>query len=144
MLDFLTTGLRDRARESKRNPHLDAMFASVHLMHMLIYKIMTQAQWDDFLTDGTFKGAPIDLADGYIHFSTAEQMKETAAKHFAGQDDLRLAWVDGDTFGDALKWEVSRGGAEFPHLYGTWSMDQVSGHADLPWDGSAHQFPQAI
>jgi uncharacterized protein (DUF952 family) len=119
------------------------MFASVHLMNMLIYKIMTQAQWDEFRADGTFAGAPIDLADGYIHFSTAEQMHETAAKHFAAQTDLFLAWVEADVFGDHLKWEVSRGGAEFPHLYATWSMDQVAGYAALPWDGETHQFPKA-
>lgn len=118
------------------------MSVPVHLMHMLIYKIMTQSQWDQFRADGTFEGAPIDQADGYIHFSTAEQMAETAAKHFAGQTDLLLLWVEGDIFGESLKWEVSRGGAKFPHLYGSWALDQISGRVDLPWDGTAHKFPE--
>ena len=68
--------------------------------------------------DRPLHGAPIDLADGFIHFSTAEQVRETAAKHFAGQTDLLLVAIDGGRLGDALKYEVSRGGALFPHLYG--------------------------
>ena len=67
---------------------------------------------------GTFAGAPVDLADGFIHFSTAEQVRETAAKHFAGARDLLLTAIEAtDTWGPALKWEPSRGGALFPHLY---------------------------
>jgi len=84
---------------------------------MLIYKILTAEQWTAFETSGTFKGAPIDLADGYIHTSTAAQAQETADKHFAGQDGLMLAALDADTFGDDLVWEVSRGGQDFPHIY---------------------------
>ena len=83
----------------------------------LIYKIVTAAQWREAQEAGVFHGAPVDLADGYIHFSTAAQAEETAAKHFAGQNDLLLVAVDAQTLGDALKWEVSRGGALFPHLY---------------------------
>ncbi|CAN5916624.1 DUF952 domain-containing protein [soil metagenome] len=82
-----------------------------------IYKIATTAQWDAAQSIGEFRGAPIDLADGYIHFSTAVQVGETLAKHFAGQRDLLLIAVNGDALGDALRWEVSRGGALFPHLY---------------------------
>lgn len=108
---------------------------------MLIYKILTADQWSEFAQNGVFTGAPIDIADGYIHFSTADQAVETAAKHFAGQDGLRLAWAEGDAFGDALKWEVSRGGAEFPHLYANWQMSDVLGHADLPLVSGVHQFP---
>ena len=69
------------------------------------------------------RGAPIDSRDGYIHFSTAEQAVETAAKHFAGTDDLLLVAVDADALGPALKWEPSRGGALFPHLYGALPLD---------------------
>ncbi len=108
---------------------------------MLIYKILTAAQWAEFAQNGVFTGAPIDVSDGYIHFSTAAQARETAAKHFAGQPDLHLAWADGDDLGDALKWEVSRGGAEFPHLYRDWQMAEVLAHADLPLVSGVHQFP---
>jgi uncharacterized protein (DUF952 family) len=82
------------------------------------FKIFTAAQWDKFEKDGAFHGAEVDLADGYIHLSTAEQLAETLAKHFAGQSNLIIAEVDLSGFGPALKWEVSRGGALFPHLYG--------------------------
>ncbi|MFT4099057.1 MAG: DUF952 domain-containing protein [Rhodoblastus sp.] len=83
----------------------------------LIYKIISQSAWRAAEAEGVFVGAPVDLADGFIHFSSAHQARETAAKHFAGQTDLLLAAFDADTFGEALKWEVSRGGALFPHLY---------------------------
>lgn len=85
---------------------------------MLIYKIMTAEQWVEFDQTGTFAGAPIDLADGYIHTSTAQQAQETADKHFAAAGGLMLVALDGDTYGNDLVWEVSRGGAKFPHIYG--------------------------
>ena len=119
------------------------MFGAVHPIAMLIYKILTGPQWSEFQSDGTFKGAPIDLADGFIHFSTATQMVQTAALHFTAQTDLHLAWCEGDDFGDALKWEVSRGGDEFPHLFATLSMDQIKGSAPLPLVDGVHQFPEA-
>lgn len=81
------------------------------------YKILTADQWTQFQADGVFLGAPIDLADGYIHMSTVAQCAETLAKHFAGQAGLIIAEIDLSGLGDALKWEVSRGGALFPHLY---------------------------
>ncbi|MEM6409227.1 MAG: DUF952 domain-containing protein [Pseudomonadota bacterium] len=111
---------------------------------MLIYKIMTRAQWADFEQNGVFEGASIDLTDEYIHFSTAAQARETAAKHFAGQADLHLVWAEADDLGEALKWEVSRGGAKFPHLYRSWQLGEVSGHAPLPLEGGAHRFPDEI
>ena len=86
-------------------------------MDRFVYKIATRSQWADATSAGQFDGAPVDLADGFIHFSTAAQVAETAAKHFAGQTDLLLVAVDGAVLGDALKWEPSRGGALFPHLY---------------------------
>jgi uncharacterized protein (DUF952 family) len=82
-----------------------------------IYKIVTRSQWREAEKEGLFRGAPVDLADGFIHFSTAQQVAETAAKHFAGKGDLLLVAVDEAALGDALKYEVSRGGALFPHLY---------------------------
>jgi uncharacterized protein (DUF952 family) len=84
---------------------------------MLIYKILTAAEWAALEATGRFDGAAIDLADGYIHASTAEQAQETAEKHFAGQTGLMLAAIEAETFGDDLRWEVSRGGAAFPHIY---------------------------
>ncbi len=107
----------------------------------LIYKIAPKSLWDAAIAQGAFTGAPVDLADGYIHFSTAEQTRETAAKHFAGQNDLVLAVIDADGLGDALKWEPSRGGALFPHLYRALRMDEVHSVHPLPLtsDGS-HDF----
>lgn len=87
-------------------------------MTQLIYKILSAAEWQEAERAHVFRGAGIDLKDGYIHFSTAEQAAETAAKHFAGQRDLVLVAVDAEKLGSALRWEVSRGGALFPHLYG--------------------------
>lgn len=82
------------------------------------YKILTAAQWALFERDGCFDGAPVDLADGYIHLSAKDQMQGTLDKHFAGQDDLVIATVDLAMLGDAVRWEVSRGDDLFPHLYG--------------------------
>ena len=86
-------------------------------MPALVYKIAPETLWREAEAAGVFTGAPIDLADGYIHFSTAEQVRETAAKHFAGQTGLLLVAIDADRLGPALKYEFSRGGALFPHLY---------------------------
>jgi uncharacterized protein (DUF952 family) len=83
------------------------------------YKILTADQWALFQSDGIFHGAPVDVADGYIHMSTIDQLDETRAKYFAGQSHLTTLEVDLTRFGDGLKWEVSRGGALFPHLYAT-------------------------
>ncbi|MEK6542181.1 MAG: DUF952 domain-containing protein [Pseudomonadota bacterium] len=91
------------------------------------FKILTANQWAQFQVDGVFHGAPIDVADGYIHMSTADQCGETLAKHFAGQTGLIIAEIDLPGFGDALKWEVSRGGALFPHLYAPLPMAAVVG-----------------
>jgi len=84
---------------------------------MMIYKIMTADQWAALDTSGRFAGAPIDLADGYIHASTDTQAQETADKHFAGVEGLVLVALNSETYGDDLLWEVSRGGAKFPHIY---------------------------
>ncbi|GGC83363.1 DUF952 domain-containing protein [Chelatococcus reniformis] len=84
----------------------------------VIYKICPAAAWREAERVRFFLGAPIDLADGFIHFSTAGQVQETAARHFHGQPDLVLVAVDARVLGDALRYEPSRGGALFPHLYG--------------------------
>ena len=110
----------------------------------MIYKILSNAEWQAALAIGRFDGSAIDLKDGYIHFSTAAQMRETAAKHFAGQTDLTLLEVGEHELGDALKWEVSRGGALFPHLYTALATNKVKRQWQLPWNGSVHQFPEDI
>ena len=91
------------------------------------WKILTAGQWAGFEASGRFAGAPVDLADGYIHLSTAAQLDETLAKHFAGQTGLVLAEIDLAMLGDAVGWEVSRGGALFPHVYGALPMAAVIG-----------------
>ncbi|MEH3046930.1 DUF952 domain-containing protein [Sphingomonas adhaesiva] len=81
------------------------------------YKVLTADQMAALERDGRFAGAPVDVADGYIHLSTAAQLTETVDKHFAGQDDLHVVAVDLAAHGEAVKWEASRGGQLFPHLY---------------------------
>lgn len=98
----------------------------------LIYKVVSADEWVAATEKGAFLGAAIDLADGYIHFSTAEQLRETVEKHFAGQPDLVLVAVDAEGLGKDLKWEPSRGGALFPHLYCPLTMDSVVMSADMP------------
>lgn len=106
----------------------------------IIYKIFRASEYDAFLATGETLGAPIDLADGYLHMSTAEQVVETAAKHFAGETGLKLLGLESGAFGDALKWEVSRGGALFPHLYRALRSEDVLFAYDLPIVNGAHQF----
>ena len=114
-------------------------------MHEHVYKIVTRAQWDEARSEGVFRGAPVDLADGYLHFSTAAQVRETAALHFAGQDDLLLVTVPVAALGAALRWEPSRGGDLFPHLYGELALAHVSAVEPLPIDASGHHaFPESL
>lgn len=98
----------------------------------LIYKICPRALWREAEAEGRFKGAPVDLADGFIHFSTASQVAETAARHFAGQDGLLLIAVEGDQLGQALQYEASRGGDLFPHLYGDLPLSAVVSVVEMP------------
>jgi uncharacterized protein (DUF952 family) len=111
-------------------------------MPALVYKIVPEALWRAAESAGRFDGAPVDRADGYIHFSTAEQVRETAARHFAGQRDLLLAAVDAAALGDALQWEPSRGGDLFPHLYAALPLQAVRSveRLLLGADGK-HDFP---
>lgn len=112
-------------------------------MARTIYKICPQALWREAERAGRFTGAPIDVADGFIHFSTAAQARETAKKHFAGQTDLLLVAVASERLGDALKYEVSRGGDLFPHLYGPLDLDAVTSVRALPLGGDGlHDFPE--
>jgi uncharacterized protein (DUF952 family) len=91
------------------------------------FKILTADQWAQFQHEGVFHGAPIDLTDGYIHLSTADQVPETLKKHFAGQSGLVIAEVALAPLGEAIRWEVSRGGALFPHLHDRLAMTSVIG-----------------
>lgn len=103
-----------------------------------IYKICPEALWREAELARVFRGAATDLQDGYIHFSTAAQAVETAAKHFAGQQNLLLVQVDTARLGDRLIWEVSRGGALFPHLYGDLHFAAVTRVDALPLGPDGH------
>ena len=108
----------------------------------IIYKISPRTAWEEAEQKGKFEGAPIDLQDGFIHFSAVDQVAETASKHFAGENDLLLVAVDATSLGDTLKWEVSRGGALFPHLYANLSMESVLWVKPMPLsDNGRHQIP---
>ncbi|WP_424964854.1 DUF952 domain-containing protein [Dinoroseobacter sp. S375] len=111
---------------------------------MVIYKIFRTPEHEAFLAAGETAGAPVDLADGFIHFSTAAQVRETAAEHFAGETDLVLLALEADALGEALKWEPSRGGALFPHLYRRMTPDDVLWTAALPMGDRGHVFPEAL
>lgn len=111
-------------------------------MDRLVYKIAPRPLWEAAEATGVFAGASIDFEDGFIHLSSGAQVKETARLYFAGQTDLLLIAVDTAAVGDALKWEASRGGDLFPHLYAPLEFSAVEFVVPLPLgpDG-AHQFP---
>jgi uncharacterized protein (DUF952 family) len=127
-----------------RTETIDPGAVARHDRAMLIFKIFRRPEWDDFRAAGTTLGAPIDLADGFIHFSTAAQVAETAAKHFAKESDLVLVAFDPDTLGPRLKWEPSRGDALFPHLYRALSLDEVVWDKSLPLGAAGHIFPEGV
>lgn len=109
----------------------------------MIYKVVARDAWQAACESKVFSGAAIDVQDGFIHFSTATQVKETVSKHFHGQDDLLLIAFRTESLGPALKWEVSRGGALFPHLYAPLATDLAVECVPLTLnaDGS-HEFPE--
>lgn len=100
----------------------------------IAYKVLTGPQLAELEANGAFAGAPVDLADGYIHLSTAAQLDETVAKHFAGQADLHVAAADLDALGAAVKWEPSRGGQLFPHIYAALPLSAVLAYGPLERD----------
>ncbi|WP_316858997.1 DUF952 domain-containing protein [uncultured Cohaesibacter sp.] len=114
-------------------------------MEKLIYKLATIEQWDDAKSTGRFKGAPIDIEDGFIHFSSAGQVEETARKHFRNVPSLLLLTVSVETLqehGKKLVWEPSRGGALFPHLYDDLPLDAILEQDELAMDDNGfHVFP---
>lgn len=101
-----------------------------------IYKILSREEWAEAQARGRFQGSAVDLADGFIHFSDAGQAAETLAKHFAGRGDLMLAAVEAEALGETLKWEPSRGGALFPHLYGPLPTALVVDVRPIPLDAA--------
>lgn len=108
----------------------------------IIFKICPEPLWREAEAAGIFEGAPIDIIDGYLHFSTAQQVRETASRHFAGQRDLLLVAIDGDRLGDALRYEPSRGGDLFPHLYAALPLSAVLWVKPLPLgEDGLHAFP---
>jgi uncharacterized protein (DUF952 family) len=111
---------------------------------MLVYKIFRRPEWDALVAQGQTQGAPVDLADGYIHLSTAPQVTETAAKHFRGESDLVLVALDAGRLGPALRWEPSRGGALFPHLYRPLRLADVLWDKSLPLGAAGHIFPEGV
>jgi len=112
-----------------------------HVIPMQIYKIFLGPEWRELDTTGQTKGAPIDLADGFIHFSTAAQAGVTASKYFAGVDGLMLVAFETEQMGEALKWEPSRGGDLFPHLYRALTRAEVLWAKPLPVVKGSHVFP---
>ena len=111
----------------------------------VIYKICPRTLWEEAEKLGIFRGAPLDTADGFIHFSTKEQVADTANKHFAGLANLVLVAVDAESLGPSLKWEKSRKGKLFPHLYGVLPVNQTLWVRELPLGfGGTHDFPPEV
>lgn len=110
----------------------------------MIYKLLRGPEWAELRAAGESAGAAVDLADGYVHFSTAAQVAETAAKHFVGVEGLMLVAVQEERLGATLKWEPSRGGALFPHLYREMRLSDVVWAQPLPLVGDMHQFPAGL
>jgi uncharacterized protein (DUF952 family) len=114
-------------------------------MQEAIYKIVAAGEWMKAEKSGLFKGSAVDTRDGFVHFSAARQVRETAERHFRGQDGLILVAADAASLGEALKWEASRGGDRFPHLYGALPMSAVLWTRPLPLGADGrHSFPDEI
>ena len=111
---------------------------------MMIYKIFRADEWAAFEAAGKTLGAPIDLDDGYVHISTGSQVTETVNKYFSNEEGLRILALDPDALGEALKWEPSRGGELFPHLYRALRMEDVVWVKPLPLGAEAHVFPEGV
>ena len=109
----------------------------------ILYKILTTGEWRAAVAKGVFEGSAVDLKDGFIHLSTAQQMRETAARHFAGQDGLVLAGFRDEEL-SKLRWEPSRGGDLFPHVYGTIDPALACSLDPLPLENGAHRFPPGV
>ena len=104
------------------------------MVQMLIYKVLRMGEWAALREDGIFRGSPDDLRDGFIHFSAADQLAGTLARHFAGEDGLMLVACDTEVLGEGLQWDVSRGGARFPHLYRSLEISEIAWTKPVPRD----------
>jgi uncharacterized protein (DUF952 family) len=114
-------------------------------MTALVFKLVDRAAWQAAEAAGAFAGSPVDARDGFIHFSTAAQVRDTAGRHFAGQAGLLIVAVRAAALGDALRWEPSRGGDLFPHLYGPLPLAAVQWIAEVPLDAAGrHVFPETV
>ncbi len=109
-----------------------------------LYKIMSRQQWENAQSYGFYEGSEVDIKDGFIHLSAAHQARGTARKHFAGQSDLVLVSVQSQSLAESLKWEVSRGGALFPHIYGVLPLAAIIAVVSLPLVNDLHQFPEGF
>ena len=107
---------------------------------MTVFKILRAAEWDALARDGATAGAPVDRADGFVHLSARDQVERTAELHFAGEEGLVLAAVDEAALGGDLRWEPSRGGALFPHLFRELRLSDVLWHRPLPLRDGRHDF----
>lgn len=110
----------------------------------VLYKIMSRQDWEAAQAQGLYEGSEADRRDGFIHLSAARQVRATARKHFSGKTDLLLVYVADEALGPGLKWEVSRGGELFPHIYGSLPLSAVSEVFPLPLVNGEHQFPEGL
>ena len=123
---------------------LDHSVASRHPARMAIYKILRASEWQALVHRGETTGSPDDVSDGFVHFSTASQLLETARKHFADDDGLLVLKVDEERLGNALRWEPSRGGKLFPHLYRPLRLADVIWSRPMTRDGGRHVLPSGV
>lgn len=110
----------------------------------VLYKIMSRQEWETAQANGHYEGSAVDRRDGFIHLSASHQVRATAQKHFSGQTDLLLVSVAEEVLGPNLKWETSRGGDLFPHIYGHLPLSAVSDAIPLPLVNGIHQFPEEL
>ena len=109
-----------------------------------LYKIMSKQEWAAAQVRGIYEGSDVDMKDGFIHLSAAHQVRTTVQRHFEGKADLLLISVREESLGQSLKWEASRGGDPFPHIYGALKLDTISEVIPLPLVNGAHQFPEGL
>lgn len=110
----------------------------------VLYKIMPKQDWETAQANGLYEGSEVDRRDGFIHLSASHQIRATARKHFPGKTDLLLVFVREEALGQNLKWEISRGGGLFPHIYGPLPLSAVTEVVPLPLVNGTHQFPEGL
>jgi uncharacterized protein (DUF952 family) len=110
----------------------------------VLYKIMSKQEWETAQAQGIYEGSEVDRKDGFIHLSAAHQVRTTAQRHFSGKADLVLVSIAQENLGPSLKWETSRGGDLFPHIYGPLQLDAIGDAVPLPLVSGIHQFPEGL